>query len=638
MNKNIKKEKISQQKSRLKTNFNEYLFERNFWKKNLIAAVILFILGFGLYVSTSTFEYVLDDQIVITENSFTNRGLAGISDIFTHDSFQGYFGKKKDLVEGARYRPLSIVTFAIERQFFQQPKEDGYGNLVKDKNGVQLYSGNPNISHFINVLLYTLTALLLFRVLALMFPVTANEKWYLSIPFAASLIFIVHPIHAEVVANIKGRDELLSVLFSLSSLYFMWRYLSYKRFIWMLLSAVSFFLGLLSKENAITFLIIIPLTVYFFSKNEKPFSLNILSPLLITMFIYLLIRYHAIGNLSNKGEITNIMNNPFYGMRFDEKMATIIYTLGLYIKLLFYPVQLTHDYYPYAIPKMQFTNFYTIISLLIYIVITFIAVKGFRNKKSISYSIIFYFITLSIVSNVFISVGSFMNDRFIYMSSIGYCIAISYVFLHYFQKITEQYANRFRIAGIGIIVLISALYSFKTIARIPAWKNFYTLIDADVSISSGSCNSNCFKGVNLYKQYLKETDEARKKEIIYTADSFLVKSLQIYPRYSDALQMYGGVITEEFKYDKDVKKLLDRFYFILERKENMDYIDQYLNYMNSKPENREHLVGFYHHAGFELLFKQLNKPNHAKKFIQWGLNLDPNNQQLLSDFQQIKSQ
>jgi len=92
--------------------------EKDFWRKNLLPASILFFLAIGLYAYTITFDYVLDDQIVLTNNNFTKKGFDGIHDIMTKESFVGRFGEQKNLVVGARYRPLSIVTFAIEYQFF----------------------------------------------------------------------------------------------------------------------------------------------------------------------------------------------------------------------------------------------------------------------------------------------------------------------------------------------------------------------------------------------------------------------------------------------------------------------------------------------------------------------------------------
>ncbi|MBK7939425.1 MAG: hypothetical protein IPJ82_21115 [Lewinellaceae bacterium] len=65
---------------------------------------------------------------------------------------------------------------------------------------------------------------------------------------------MLHPLHSECVANIKGRDEILALLCSLAAL---WATLKYFRHQPEFLSAavgLFLFLGLMSKENALTFL------------------------------------------------------------------------------------------------------------------------------------------------------------------------------------------------------------------------------------------------------------------------------------------------------------------------------------------------------------------------------------------------
>ena len=74
---------------------------------------ILMILVFILYANSLTLDYALDDSIVITDNQFTKEGISGIPDIFSYDTFVGFFGTQKQLVAGGRYRPLSLALFAI---------------------------------------------------------------------------------------------------------------------------------------------------------------------------------------------------------------------------------------------------------------------------------------------------------------------------------------------------------------------------------------------------------------------------------------------------------------------------------------------------------------------------------------------
>src|SRR5439155_10140020 len=116
-----------------------------------------------------------------------------------------------------------------------------------------------------------------------------------------------------------------------------------------------------------------------------------------------------------------------YGISFSERTATIFYTLLLYLKLLIFPHPLTHDYYPYHIPIMNWTNWAPLLSLFIYATLIVIALKGWKKKSMWSYAILFYLMALSIVSNFFISVGTFMNERFMYHASLTFCVVVAWI-------------------------------------------------------------------------------------------------------------------------------------------------------------------------------------------------------------------
>jgi len=193
--------------------------------------IAIFLLAFGLYANTLGHKYALDDKIVITENQFTTQGFSGISDLLTTDVFVGFYGKEKNLVTGKRYRPLSLVTFAIEWQLFGK---------------------NPFMSHLINLLLYALTGILLYTLMKMVLPDKLDNPWYLTTPMIIAALYIVHPLHTEVIANIKGRDEILSLLGSLGALYYTLKWLEMKKLMHMVLSSLCLFLALLFRLRSIT--------------------------------------------------------------------------------------------------------------------------------------------------------------------------------------------------------------------------------------------------------------------------------------------------------------------------------------------------------------------------------------------------
>ena len=591
---------------------------KSFWKTNWLPALVLFLVAIILYIYTVRFDYVLDDQIVITQNDFTKKGFAGIKDIFTTESFQGYFGEQRNLVEGGRYRPLSIASFAVEYQFF----------------GL-----NKSISHFVNVLLYGLLALVLFRVMSLMFPNKKKKPWFYTLAFVSSLLFVLHPLHTEVVANIKGRDEILSLVGALAALYYVLKFAQNGKTIYSLMSAVCYFLALLAKENALTFLAIIPLSLYFFTKTTtKKIAFRFLSLLSISV-LYLIIRYQVIGYfLSSGSEITDLMNNPFYGMSIGERLATAFYTLALYLKLLIFPHPLTHDYYPFQIPIMNWQQLPAIISLLLYLVLGMLALVGLGKKSIISFGILFYLLTISIVSNIPFTVGTFMNERFLFMPSIGFCIVLGYFITRQLPVFTKEKTGEINLLSIGVLILFVIGFSTKTLLRVPDWKNRMTLNTSAVKNSPNSARANCFMATALYElDYLKETDRERKKLLIADIDYYISRALEIYPRYSSAITVKAGVLAEQHKLDNNLDHLLNGFYNVLYLKKSMGFIDEYLSYIDGRIAQQEipKLVNFYLKTA-KMLESRFRDKTEAIKWINYALKIDSNNQNLQNELARLR--
>ncbi|OFY87802.1 MAG: hypothetical protein A2236_07840 [Bacteroidetes bacterium RIFOXYA2_FULL_33_7] len=447
---------------------------------NKVIFLIIFAFTFLLYGNSIMNDYALDDAIVITQNEFTKKGISGISDIVSTEFFTGFFGRQKNLVAGGRYRPLSVVTFAIEYEFFGQ---------------------NPHISHFINVLLYALTGILLFIILSRLFQSYKKTKWYFSIPFVASMLWIAHPIHTEAIANIKGRDEILAFLGSLLALHYTVKYIDLQKIKFLFFSAIAFFLSLTAKENSITFLAVIPLTIYFFTDSSIKRNLISVIPMLITTIAFLAIRQSVLGTSIFDGSTSTsapqeLMNNSFLGASIADKYATITLTLGYYIKLLFLPHPLTYDYYPYMIPIISWSDWRAIFPLIVHILLIYWAFKGLKNKSIISYSIWFYAITFSLTTNILFPIGVFMNERFMYIPSLGFIIIITYFLLKYLPTVVKN-IKQYNTIITSFLVMVMLLFSVKTISRNSAWENDFILFTTDVEVSGNSAKSTTSAGGKL---------------------------------------------------------------------------------------------------------------------------------------------
>ena len=483
-------------------------------------SIFLFCFSSIIYGNTLFNKYAQDDAIVITENMYTKQGFKGISGLLTHDTFYGFFQKagKDKLVSGGRYRPLSPISFAIEYQFF----------------GL-----NPFISHLINVLLYGLLGVLLFKFLLKLFKNNLKKKSLIGIAFLSTLIFLAHPVHTEVVANIKGRDEIFSLLFGLMAIYCSLKWINTNNFKYQIIAFVLFLLALFSKENSITLILITPLAVWFFV-NEKSISYTkLMLPFIVAAFIFMGVRSSILGfDFGNTS--LELMNNPF--IRFDgnswvaisfiEKFATILFTMGKYVVLLFFPHPLTNDYYPRQIALMDINNWQTLLSLAFYIFLIYISIKLLKKNKIVSFGILFFLITISIISNIIFPVGTNMSERFLFMPSFGFSmIAGSFLFSLF---------GRYKKLSVLFISLILVLFSIKTISRNTIWKDDFTLYTTDVKISNNSAKALNAAGGSLVDAAFKEKDPGMKKKMLIQAKEYLEKALKIHPGYANAMLIYGN--------------------------------------------------------------------------------------------------
>lgn len=483
--------------------------------------IFFFILGILLYANTLTHDYTQDDAIVIYDNMYTTKGIEGIPGLLTKDTFFGFFkveGKSK-LVSGGRYRPLTPVMFALEWQLFGR---------------------SPWIGHLINILLYGLLCMVIYRFLLTISLKIKGPEPYLFAAICA-LIYTVHPIHTEVVANIKGRDEIVSMLGSMLGLLLCIKSFHKNDFKWAILGGVCFFLGLMSKENAIMFLIIAPITFYFFVTKKKNNILKYLAPMAFGALAFLAIRSSILG-FDFGGQSSELMNNPFLKFMGNqyvpftgaEKFATILFTLGKYIQLLIFPHPLTHDYYPRHIDIMQFLDYRVLLSLVAYLALAVIAIINIKRNAWISYGILFYLITLSIVSNILFPIGTNMSERFLFMPSIGFAIVLAYFISRWIIKSKSS-----KIILIIFIILISLL-SIKTITRNAVWKDDLTLFTTDVKTSKRSAKLLNAAGGALTANAVKPEYETRKEEMLRRAIGYLDQAVQIHPRYKNPFLIKGN--------------------------------------------------------------------------------------------------
>ncbi len=297
-----------------------------------VLIAILTVVTVGLNINTVRNYYNLDDYHIAKNNPDFEQGIKAIPKIFATQ-----YSSQDEKSYG--YRPLIRSSFAIEYQFFGK---------------------NPYISHFFNVIFYLVVILLLFKILRRLL-----RDYHYLFPFLISLLFAAHPIHTEIVASLKNRDELFMLIFGLLALDRPSAMLTPGRTNISTWAMGMFFLSALSKPTAAAFFFIIPLSLYFFTNLDLKSIIKVSVP---TALISLVAALGPFLYLPSHDRTLDMLENPLsVEGGFLNHIAYAGFSLYFYLKLLMVPHPLRYYYGYNMFPDINFSNIWVILAIIIHL-------------------------------------------------------------------------------------------------------------------------------------------------------------------------------------------------------------------------------------------------------------------------------
>ncbi len=463
-------------------------------KTKVLIPILIFFISFIIYSGSLNNEFVYDDYLAIKCNPLIT-SLKNTQKIFSTD----YWGVDEPEF-ASLYRPLTVFSYAINYQL----------------SGYKTFS-----YHLVNIVLHSINSVLLFFLLLGLF-----KNRNLSV--LSSLFFAVLPIHSEAVISLVGRSELLSFFFVTLSLILYHKYICVKSDgrVYLLLSIFFFLFALLSKENAVSSLLLLPLIIFCFvdQMNFKKFFKNLRSRLIlhysgyIFIFImYMLIRYFVLLKIFAHNIAFD--DNPLVAeSSIITRILTAFYVLNHYIYLILFPINLSGDYSYNQIPVIRslLTNGIIISIICILLLIIIIIIKR-KKYPTVFFAIFFFIASYIMVSNIFFLIGTIMGERLIYLPSIGFCILFGLIF----NKLFEKSPKRFIFILAIILICIIGLYSLRIVIRNKDWQDNFKFFKKLVKTSPNSAKAhiNYALVLKIEKRYQEQINELQTAMSINPKDT-----------------------------------------------------------------------------------------------------------------------
>jgi protein O-mannosyl-transferase len=454
--------------------------------------LILILFGVVLNINTLFNSFAVDDNIVLTNNSYVQQGIKGIPDIFLKEYFSGCKDVDPSVITGGRYRPLTLVLFAFEYQVF----------------GINAFA-----SHLVNVLLFAVLLILIFGFAER--HLFRGQDWRLA--FFTCLLFAAHPVHVEVVANIKGCDEILAFIMGILTLLTFLRYWDTRKMSMLIVSIFFFLLALLSKETSVSLLAVMVLLLVFFKQTDLKKAVFAIWPFLPVFIGYLVLRYLIVGFVSSNTKL--VLASPFLYASPAQAFATKVWVQLKYILLLFFPHPLSSEYSYRQIPYVGLLSIEFVLASIVLISLIVYSITVITRRPVISFSILYYFASIFLLSNFLVPVGTPMAERFLFQPSLAFCLIVASLLVDLGRK--QKY-----LGGILLSVIL-LLFSAKTYSRNADWKDTATLNFRDIRYYPENMKLNQYAAEHYYFLADRENDKGLKRQYVDSALKYAAKACSI---------------------------------------------------------------------------------------------------------------
>lgn len=394
-------------------------------------AVLAAVAACAVYANAVRNGYALDDDYILRNNPLVH-GLGSVGTLLGSPYWPG---------SDEMYRPVTLLSFAVEWA---------------------LFGDAPGVFHAVNVLLHAVAAAL---VAGLVLRLGGGRAAALG----AGLLFAVHPVHVEAVANLVGRAEVLATLGVLAAchVYLGAARLDPRR---VALIAVLYLLALGAKESAVALpALLLVLDAVRARQAPAPAggllrrNVPVLVVLAAALAVYVAVRMAVLGWVETDPA-------PYMrGLSTADRLATAVRLWPEYMRLMFWPVDLSAEWGPDALRPATWGEPLVWIGLLLGMALGAVAWMSWKSDRWIAAGVLWFAIAVLPVSQIVFPVGFLLAERTLYLPSVALAFFIPPA-VAALRKYPVQLSQS--LATAGAIVLLLGL---RTWTRTPTWESTNTV-------------------------------------------------------------------------------------------------------------------------------------------------------------------
>jgi hypothetical protein len=390
------------------------------------AAVIVYLPALGN-------RFALDDGSIVERNPAAHSVGAALR-AFDHSYWPAENG-------AGQWRPLVILSFAADWQ---------------------LSRGSPAWLHAGNVLWHAAASALLVPVLALYVPEAAA--------LAGGLLFAVHPVHVEAVANLVGRAELMAAVFLLSAILIgrrIRRRVREGRATWpaelALLAAVAG--ALLSKEHAAVAVALLALDDLA-SRERLGRALPWRD---YAAVVVLTVGWFVLRRPVDAGESFALVAPTFFHLGAVGRISTMLPVVFVVVRLMAWPFDLSADYLPAIVPRLEHLTALGGAGLLLLLAFGGLAAASWRRRRALAVGLLVMAIAWLPTSNLLFPTGIVLAERTLFLASAGFALIVAAGF---------ERLQRSRRPGLapGVAAAMIVACAVRTAIQEPVWRTNRDLV------------------------------------------------------------------------------------------------------------------------------------------------------------------